>query len=115
MLGRQHSQPLLMPEVTGSSPVSSTKEIVGALGQFSDSSVEITRANHRTGRVDRLPAWRYCSPQGPDRRGLRGAPPEVVPVPGGGSARGELLYRLVKPAPARPPLLAARLSPLGPP
>ena len=75
-----------MPEVTGSSPVSSTKEIVGALGQFSDSSVEITRANHRTGRVDRLPAWRYCSPQGPDQRGLREAQREVFPVPGGGSA-----------------------------
>src|SRR3989442_4172247 len=105
MLGRQHSQPLLMPEVTGSSPVSSTKEIVGALGQFSDSSVEITRANHRTGRVDRLPAWRYCSPQGPDRRGLREGPPERFPVPGGGSPLVRLLYRLVKPVLARPPVL----------
>src|SRR2546421_12427854 len=102
-----------MPEVTGSSPVSSTKEIVGALGQFSDSSVEITRANHRTGRVDRLPAWRYCSPQGPDRRRLREAQPGVFPVPGGGAARAELLLWLVYPYPPDPALRARGFSNLA--
>ena len=52
--------------------------------------MEIRRANQCADRVDRLPAWRYCSPQGPDRRGLREAQREVFPVPGGGSARVEL-------------------------